>query len=89
MKKLILTLVFMISPSALAESIPQVKNFVATEISKISEARQLTLLNQPESSAEYELDKFSLRLRAEIAFSIEIGKISLVPELELGWEKRK
>jgi hypothetical protein len=79
-----------LGPVATADTIPQVQNFLQAEIGRLAEASPLQgrLLDNRERSA-FEFAKFKLRLRAEVGFDMEFGKISLVPGLELTWEPRR
>jgi hypothetical protein len=72
-----------------AKTIPQVRNFMMQEISRISKA-----LNEQNALAaegadatccpmETELSLFRLRVRASTGFDIEVARLTLEPAIEL------
>lgn len=87
MKRLVVLFTFFWCLPVQADEVPQIKDFLETEISKVASVPS-PLEDDSESLANgYYLKTFKLRIQAEVGFDIEIGNLKVVPGIELAWEK--
>ncbi len=102
MKNLFLTSLFALSMGwfsfAQAEIIPELRDFISGEIETISQAINDSSGNGGEASSDEVANgdqdqemmffrRFLIRIRAMVGFDQQFGKIQVLPEVELVWQR--
>jgi len=72
---------------AQARSYEELTTFVDQNTERITSALQETSADGLMLSGNFEFRRLFLRLQAKVGFDIETGKIELIPELELVFQK--
>ena len=92
MKNLLLAICLMVGVATQAEAkqYPELTQFV---IEKTTAAREALTPFEGEGpfllAPQFDLKRFLLRIQMKIGFDVEFGKIEVIPELELVFQKEK
>ena len=89
MKKLILFIAIGILGSVCeARTYPKLTRYVDENVGVIAQAVNTTAKESPMNlGGGYEFRRFNLRIQAKAGFDVEFGKVVVVPELELVFQK--
>lgn len=84
----LLTMVFAVTGQA--KQYEKLTRFIDENVETISQAMNASSAVQPmDFGGEWEFKRIFLRLQAKAGFDVEFGKIELIPELELVFQKEK
>ena len=80
----------LITTQAKAQKYPDLTEFVEKNVRNISLAiNSSSIPEYPGIQGKFEFKRFLLRINAKVGFEAPIGKIELIPELELVFQKEK